>query len=173
MVRVWLNQTLPYIGFYCVYFRAWSKYRDRMVGFVARGHEWVKSQGKFRYVTRPSGSYSFILTGASFFHKVCRLTLFISLEWINVCMYVCIKVEYNSPVLLKYVSWHVTLEVKYKPTCILNLLKVDLAISVLSVRLHVWTSTWDILGCWWTHELWGYRNEHAQPTNLWAWSPPG
>ncbi|KAM7533198.1 hypothetical protein Aperf_G00000127425 [Anoplocephala perfoliata] len=50
-------------------FEVWSEYQDRIIGFVARGHEWLKSEGKFRYVAKSLGSYSLILTGASFFHK--------------------------------------------------------------------------------------------------------
>ncbi|VDN96956.1 unnamed protein product [Rodentolepis nana] len=50
-------------------FRVWLENRDRIVGFVARGHDWLNWKGQFHYRQNPNGPYSLILTGASFFHK--------------------------------------------------------------------------------------------------------
>ncbi|VDD75253.1 unnamed protein product [Mesocestoides corti] len=50
-------------------FSLWKEHPDRLVGFVARGHKWYDRMGQFRYVATAQPTYSFILTGASFFHK--------------------------------------------------------------------------------------------------------
>uniref|UniRef100_A0A0R3WDY4 Transposase n=1 Tax=Taenia asiatica TaxID=60517 RepID=A0A0R3WDY4_TAEAS len=51
-------------------FRVWNDNPDRIVGYVARSHEWSPSYRNFKYVAQTTSSYSLILTGASFFHKV-------------------------------------------------------------------------------------------------------
>lgn len=50
-------------------FRVWSDNPDRIVGYVARSHEWLSRYGNFRYVASATRTYSLVLTGASFFHK--------------------------------------------------------------------------------------------------------
>ncbi|KAM3180129.1 hypothetical protein ACTXT7_016907, partial [Hymenolepis weldensis] len=47
----------------------WLESRDRIVGFVARGHDWLGKKGQFHYRPNSNGPYSLILTGASFIHK--------------------------------------------------------------------------------------------------------
>ncbi|VDK24822.1 unnamed protein product [Taenia asiatica] len=50
-------------------FRVWNDNPDRIVGYVARSHEWLPRYNNFKYIAPATNPYSLLLTSASFFHK--------------------------------------------------------------------------------------------------------
>ncbi|VDM16476.1 unnamed protein product [Hydatigera taeniaeformis] len=63
------DEVVPDLSAMKLGFGVWNDNPDRIVGYVARSHEWLKSHSNFKYIASATSPYSLILTGASFLHK--------------------------------------------------------------------------------------------------------
>lgn len=54
------------------FYSVWREARDRIVGFPGRYHAWDSNHSSWLYNSNYTCELSMVLTGAAFFHKVCR-----------------------------------------------------------------------------------------------------